>query len=204
MDVKRKNVILETETKKKKHLFLDISSTCPIALPVRRETRRVEIFWLLSQPLPHLVRHHLRLSNILERISGRSCELIYATDTSQRKQETFLYEYPFANKERTTERCSSIVHPRARSPFLLLKPVSEHAHACQLSRLSRSWVALLLSSDTHREPHTPITAVLLPFVNYLLSVLRIYNFADGAVDISERNYKKLTTEHVVSQSYKFL
>jgi hypothetical protein len=43
------------------------------------------------------------------------CEPLYVTNTSHRKQETFLYEYPFylspfAYKERTTQRCSSIIH----------------------------------------------------------------------------------------------
>jgi hypothetical protein len=58
------------------------------------ETRSIEVFWLLSRPHPHLVRHHLRLSDVLERISRPRCEPLYATNTSQRKQETFLYEYP--------------------------------------------------------------------------------------------------------------
>jgi hypothetical protein len=41
-----------------------------------------------------MVGHHLRLSNVIERISQPSCESFYATDTSHRKQEIFLYEYP--------------------------------------------------------------------------------------------------------------
>jgi hypothetical protein len=39
-------------------------------------------------------QHLLRLSNVLERISWPSCVPFYATNTSHRKQETFLYEYP--------------------------------------------------------------------------------------------------------------
>jgi hypothetical protein len=54
----------------------------------------IEVFWLLSQPLPQLVGHHLLLSNVLGRISGLSCEPLYATNTSHRKQEIFIYEYP--------------------------------------------------------------------------------------------------------------
>jgi hypothetical protein len=54
-----------------------------------------------------LVEHHLRLSNVLERISRPTCEPLYVADTSHHKQETFLYEYsfvlcPFAHKKRTT------------------------------------------------------------------------------------------------------
>jgi hypothetical protein len=48
----------------------------------------------LSQPLPQLVGHHLRLSSVLERISRPSCEQVYTINTSHRKQLTFLYEYP--------------------------------------------------------------------------------------------------------------
>jgi hypothetical protein len=87
---------------------------CPIALPVRRNPQHRSVFFLLSQS-EHgdLAEHHLRLSNVLERTSRPSCESLYATDTSQRKQETFLYEYPlrlspFAHKKthnRTFKEC---------------------------------------------------------------------------------------------------
>jgi hypothetical protein len=55
---------------------------------------------------------------------------------------------PFSHKKRTTERCSLVEYPQARSPFWLLKPASEHAHACLLPRLSCSWT-VLLPSDTN-------------------------------------------------------
>jgi hypothetical protein len=57
------------------------------------ETRSIEVFWLLAQPFPHLVGHHLRLSNVPERIYRPSREPLYATNTSHRKQKTSLYEY---------------------------------------------------------------------------------------------------------------
>jgi hypothetical protein len=41
-----------------------------------------------------LVAQHLSISNVLERISRPSCQPLYGTNTSQCKQETFLYEYP--------------------------------------------------------------------------------------------------------------
>jgi hypothetical protein len=41
-----------------------------------------------------LVGHHLRLSNVLERIRRPSCEPLYATKTYHSEQKTFLYEYP--------------------------------------------------------------------------------------------------------------
>jgi hypothetical protein len=95
--VSRSQIDIKRKRWKKQHLFLDISSTnidTPAPLHYQCfETRRIEVFWLLSQPLPHLVCHHLRLSNGLERISRPSCEPVYATNTSHRKQETLLYEY---------------------------------------------------------------------------------------------------------------
>jgi hypothetical protein len=102
-----------------------------------------------------------------------SCEPLYATNTSHRKQEIFLYQYPFsfspfAHKEGTTMRYYT---HQERTPFWILKPASEHAQARLLFRLSWSWY-VLLSSDTNRKPITSITAVLLPFVTYLLIVPR--------------------------------
>jgi hypothetical protein len=40
-----------------------------------------------------MTRHHLPLSNVINRISRPSCEPPYAINTSQRKQETFIYWY---------------------------------------------------------------------------------------------------------------
>jgi hypothetical protein len=80
---------------------------------------------------------------------------------------------PFAHKKCIAEHCSLVVHPQAPSPYWLLKPASEHAHAHLLPRLSRSWT-VLLPSDTHRKPITSITTVLLPFVPHLLTLPRNY------------------------------
>jgi hypothetical protein len=55
MDIKRKTRDIPT---RKKHLFLDISSTnidtFVLSLYQCVETRSIEVFWLLSQPLPRL------------------------------------------------------------------------------------------------------------------------------------------------------
>jgi hypothetical protein len=94
MDIKLKTCDIRTW---EKHLFLDISSpnidTLVPSLYQCVETRSTEVFRLLSQPLPHLVGHHLRLSNLLGRISQPSCEKLYATNTPHHKQEIFLKEY---------------------------------------------------------------------------------------------------------------
>jgi hypothetical protein len=51
------------------------------------------------------------------------------------------------------------------------EPVSDNSHWKRLlPRLSWSW-AMLLPSDTYRKPITSITAVLLPFVTYLQTVI---------------------------------
>jgi hypothetical protein len=49
------------------------------------ETRSTEIFWLLSEPLHHLVG---------STFESPSCEPRYATNISHQKNEPFLYEYP--------------------------------------------------------------------------------------------------------------
>jgi hypothetical protein len=95
MNIKRETCDMRTW---KKRLFLDISSTNIDTLVPSLyqcvETRSIEVFRLLSQPLPYLVGHHLRLSNVPDRISPSSREPLYAAKSSHRKQETFLYEYP--------------------------------------------------------------------------------------------------------------
>jgi hypothetical protein len=60
-----------------------------------------------------------------------SCELLYATDTSNSKQGPFLYEYSLhwvllPITKRALERCFSVFTPQTRSPFSLLKPASEY------------------------------------------------------------------------------
>jgi hypothetical protein len=58
MHTKRKACDIQT---RKKNLFLDISSTSIDTLVPSLyqcvETRSIEVFWLLSQPLPHLSFH---------------------------------------------------------------------------------------------------------------------------------------------------
>jgi hypothetical protein len=100
---------------------------------------------------------------------------------------------------------------QARSPFWLLKPISEHVHARLLPRLSWSWT-VLLPSDTRRKPIKSITTVLLPFVTYLLTLHRIIvtrRFKAGKVEPEEmiiakqRLFKHLpaaTRRHNVSET----
>jgi hypothetical protein len=95
-----------------KHLFLDVSPTNIDTLVPSLydcvETRSIEVYWLLSansappfQPL----RHQPNVCHV----SRPSCEPLYTTNISHRKQETFLYEYPLHSdllptKEKTLNR----------------------------------------------------------------------------------------------------
>jgi hypothetical protein len=92
-----------------------ITDTLVLSLYQCVETRSVEVFCLLSQPFPLLFDHHLRLSNAPERIPLSSCELLYTTNTSHRKEETFLHKYNLhlvllPTKINTTVLCFSAVY----------------------------------------------------------------------------------------------
>jgi hypothetical protein len=125
MDTKRKTCNIQTW---KKHLFLDMPSTNINTLVPSLyqcvETRSIEVIWPLSQPL---VQHQLRLSNVLERISRPSCEPFYATNTSHRKQETFLYEYPLRWVLLPTR-----AHNRTLLIFTTLLKRGHYFHYCNL------------------------------------------------------------------------
>jgi hypothetical protein len=101
----------------------------------------------------------------------------FTRHTSHRKQETFIYEYPLhwvLLLTRKNARQKAVLRwciPQTRSPFWLPKLCSEHAHVRQVLRLSWS-CAVLLPGDTHRTSITSITAVLLAFVIYLLTLPR--------------------------------
>jgi hypothetical protein len=141
------------------------------------ETRSIEVFLTVVSATSTLVGHHLRLTNVLESISRPSCEPLYAINTSQRKQETFLYEYPLhwvllpTKKNRTTERCSSVAYSSSKVANLTTEPGFWTWHARLLSRLSWIWY-VLPPSNTHRESVTSITAVLLVFVAYFVTPRR--------------------------------
>jgi hypothetical protein len=144
MDIECKTC--DIQTWKKKHLFLDIFcihiDTLVPSLYQCIETCSLQVFWLLSQPLLHLLRPHLRLSNSHERISWPSFELLYWKNTSHLNRKHFFMIIfcieSFCPQKRTTECCSLVVHPLSRVVILLLKPASEHGHAHLLPRLSWS------------------------------------------------------------------
>jgi hypothetical protein len=113
---------------------------------------RMEVFWLVSQPLLQL-----RFNLFISETFAIMVEPLYETSTSKHKQETFLYEYPLhwvllpiknAQENEVLRQCTS----QARSLIWLLKPTSEHAHAYLQPRLTWSWIILLLC-DTHRKKY---------------------------------------------------
>jgi hypothetical protein len=100
-----------------RHILQQHWYTCPIALPERRIPQHTIILTTVSDTSAP--------PSSANRLPPR-CESLYATNTSHRKQETFLYEYPLhwtllSTKEHTTERWSSVIHS-SLSPFWLLKP----------------------------------------------------------------------------------
>jgi hypothetical protein len=154
--------------------------TCPIALPVRRNTQDRRFYCFLSHFLTY-VSSSATFEGSWENLSTqlwttlRYKHLLRYTE----KNSSWIYFAlnPFAHKILTEELCSSVVQYQAWSPLWLLKQASEHAHVRRLSRLSCSWT-VLLPSDTHRNPITSITTVLLPFVAYLLTLPRIRKSAE--------------------------
>jgi hypothetical protein len=122
---------------------------------VRRNPKYRSLLTLVSttsSPPFHPLHHQRNFYHV----SGPSCEPLYTANTSHLKEESSLWIpfglSPFAHKEKK---------PHGRH-F-----ASEHAATGLLLRLSWSW-AVLLPGDTHIKPITSITAVLLPFMAYLL------------------------------------
>jgi hypothetical protein len=156
---------------KKKYLFLDISSTTIDTLVTSLyqcvETRSIEVFWLLSQSLPFQPRRSWE--NFSTQLWAALRDKHFPPQT---ENISFLISFalsPFAHKKVAHQNAALRWYTRqSRPPFWLLKPASEHAHARLPPRLSWS-CTVLLPSDTHRKPITSITAVLLPFVTYLLT-----------------------------------
>jgi hypothetical protein len=91
--------------------------------------------------------HHLRFSNVLERIYRTSCETLYATNTSHTKQEILFFMNisciePFCPQIENAQQSAAFQHytPQARLPFWLLKAASEHENVRVLPELSWSWL----------------------------------------------------------------
>jgi hypothetical protein len=133
MDIKHITCDIRTG---KKHIFLDIPSTninkLVPSLYQCVKTHSIEVFWLLSQPLPHLVGHNLRLSNVLEFLDPVVNCFTRQTLPNVNREHLFmniLYIEFFCPQKRTTERCTSVVH--SSSTFAILTTeISLWTYAC--------------------------------------------------------------------------
>jgi hypothetical protein len=179
MDIKRKTCDIRTW---KKHMLLYMSSTNTDTLAPSFyqcvETRSIEVFWLLSQPLPHLRFNLFVISETFAMfldpvVNCFTQQTLPAINRKHFFMNILCIESFCAQQKCRTERCSSVIHTQALPSFWLLKPASEHTPSHLLPRLQWSWTLLLLS-DARRKPITSITAVLLPSVTYLLTVSRTY------------------------------
>jgi hypothetical protein len=139
--------------------------TCLIDLRVRRNPQHRSLFICF----PSHFHTSVSTSSQSAKNLPLSCEPLYATNTSYRTQEIFLYEYSLhwilLPTENTHIRTLLFV-PQVRSPFWLLKPASELSNTQLLPRLPWSWT-VLLPSDTHRK------CALFSFVTYSLTSPRI-------------------------------
>jgi hypothetical protein len=136
-----------------KKLFLDIFST-NIDTPVPSlyqcvKTRSIQVFWLLSQALPHL-RFNVFTSSV-KRLPPRWNRFTRQTLSNINRKHVFmdiLCNESLCPQKPTREGCSSVLYSSSN-------PASEHTHARLLFGLSWSWT-VLLPSDTHGKPITSI------------------------------------------------
>jgi hypothetical protein len=94
IDIKRKTCDIQSWKKTfiSRHVLHQHWYTCPIALPMRRNLQHRSLMTVVSAtsaPAFQPLRHQRNVCHI----SGLICDMLYATHTSHRKQETFLYEY---------------------------------------------------------------------------------------------------------------
>jgi hypothetical protein len=164
MDVKCK--ICDIWKWKKKHLFLDISSSnTDIFVPSLYqcvETRSIKVFWLLSQSFPHLrfiiCGFQTSLKEFLNPVVNRFTR---QTRPNVNKKHFFM----------NILCIESLCPQKYAQQNDALRYYTPQARSSLLPRLSWSWT-VLLPSDTHRKPITSIAAVLLSFVTYLLTLPR--------------------------------
>jgi hypothetical protein len=140
-----------------------------------RRTRCIEVFWLLSQPLPHLRFSLFVISETFATFSTQLWTVLRDRHFPPNTGNISLW-ISFA--------LSPFVHKKKHNRTLLFGN-TVLKHGCNFDywnqplnmrmrlwpRLSWGW-AVLLFSDKHRKHVTFITAVLLPSVTYLLTLPR--------------------------------
>jgi hypothetical protein len=124
----------------KNNIFLDVSSTNLSHLFISTSKPVAQKSFLFYCCLSHFRTSVLTSSSSAKRLPTSWNSFTRQTLPTVNRKHFFmniLCIESFCPQKRTTERCSSLVHPQARSPFWLLKPASEHAHARLLLFLFR-------------------------------------------------------------------
>jgi hypothetical protein len=163
-----------------RHILHQHWYTCPIALPVRRNPQHRSLLSVISAtsvPPFQRLRHQ---KNICQPVLSRFTRQTLPTVNRKNFFINIFCVECFCPQKKHAQQDVALRYyiPQARSPFWLLKPACDHAHARLLPRLSFNWT-VLLPSDTHRKPIKSITAVLLPPVTYLLTLHHIILRSDA-------------------------
>jgi hypothetical protein len=150
-----------------RHILYEHQHTCPIALPVSQNPQHrilLTVVSATSTPQFQILLHQRNFC--LPAVNRFTPQKTLPILNRKHFFMNILCIDSFCSQKRTTKHYPSVVHSSNMVTILTAEIVSEHAHL--LPRLLWSWT-VLLPSDTYREPITSITAILLPFVTYLLT-----------------------------------
>jgi hypothetical protein len=153
MDIKRETCDIPTwgKTFISRHILHQHWYTCPIAVTVRRNPQHRSLLTVIPatsappfQPLP-------RQRNFCRPVVNPFTWQTLPTINKKHFSMNILCIGSFCSQKTQQNATLRYYTPQARSPFWLLKPASEHAHARLLPKPPCSWT-VLLPSDTHRKP----------------------------------------------------
>jgi hypothetical protein len=141
------------------------------------ETRSIEVFWLLSQPLPHLRFIICDFRTSFREFLAPCDEPLYATNTIKRKHLFLLISFalsPLAHKTSTRELCCSVVYYSSMVVILTTETSLWRCACASATDCDEAGLCCYIVIHT-RQPITSMTAVLLPFLIYLLTPPRSKN-----------------------------
>jgi hypothetical protein len=116
-----------------RHILHQHWYTCPIALPVRRNPQHRSLLTCLSH-----FRTLVSTSSSSAELWPPTCEQLYVTDTFDRKQETFLYEFPLhwvllpTKRHNRTLLFGTTVHKHGRHFDYWNQPLNMRTRVCYL------------------------------------------------------------------------
>jgi hypothetical protein len=154
-----------------RHILHQHWYTRPNALPVRRNRQHrslVTVVTVTSAPPFQSLRHQ---RNICHPAVNRFTRQTLPTANRKYFFVNILCIESFCTQKKNAQQNAALRYYTSNAwlRFWLIKPASEHGHACLIPGLSWSWT-VLLPSDTRWKSITSITTVLLPFVTYLLTL----------------------------------